>query len=418
MKPLFYLLILFTFPQCSTAGEDLYRLPLNQHGEISMEQLGRTFLQIRGGEGRPAFAMKDQFFALDTPLGGLLVGGWNMAMAESGIRMQLNGRSLDIRVNKQKAAANKEQLGQWMNDVLGIEEPKFALHRVSPPAATGPTLIFIHGMDSGPFHFEAVGKRLSNIGYRVFLFEYPNDGGVVPAATELTNRIRRMSPQERGDISLIGYSMGGVIGRHCIEAPEFYSVGIKRFIAFAAPFKGSELAPFRSWLTLQESPQKFIASSLGLTKGGGQAGIDLKPGSAYLRQTAGWQRHPKVTYSSIAGNKPFVDAQDLVDLKATLDAIGFNQAIRDYGNSALAAAASAGPGKGDGAVAIDSTRLAGVRDHIILDLSHPDFLYADDPSHVIPAYAELIKRLPKIQRAAPAVPRRGGDQLIRPPRSR
>jgi len=413
MKALIAALIFFSTSLICPAGEDLYRLPLNEHGEVSMEQLGRTFLKIRGGEGRPAFAMKNQVFALDTPLGGLLVGGWNLAMADSGIRMQLNKGTLDIRVDKVKAAANKDNLSQWMNDVLGIEEPKFALHRVSPVAATGPTLIFIHGMDSGPFHFDAVGTRLSNMGYRVFLFEYPNDGGVVPAATELTNYIRRLDPRERGDISLVGYSMGGVIGRHCIEAPEFYSVGIKRLLAFAAPFKGSELAPYRTWLTLQESPQKFIASSLGLTKGGGQAGIDLKPGSAYLRGTTGWQRHPKVSYSVIAGNKPFVDAQDLADLKGALDAIGFNESIRDYGKSALAAAASAGPGKGDGAVAIDSTRLAGVRDHVVLELSHPDFLYAEDPSHKIPAFDELMKRLPKIQRAAP-----NRRVLPAPPRSR
>ena len=119
-----------------------------------------------------------------------------------------------------------------------------------------------------------------------------------------------------------------------------------------------------------------------ITDGLGEAGRDLRPGSAFLRRLNALPRRNGVTYTIIAGSQSPTRRVTARFVEKTSNLIG-GRAATWWGlrqcKASLGRAAERlldGNSTGDGAVQIDSTRLTGVDDFTVVSGDHATLYFA------------------------------------------
>jgi triacylglycerol lipase len=132
--------------------------------------------------------------------------------------------------------------------------------------ASAPPLVLVHGLWDTPRLFDRLKLQLDNRRSPLLIPYLPNAFGTVPIL-KLAERLGRQIEATFGphtEIDLLGFSMGGVIGRSWIQLQGGQS-RTRRFISVGSPQQGTLTAqPWPSWLL---------------------AGIaDMKWGSPLLRQ--------------------------------------------------------------------------------------------------------------------------------------
>ena len=132
--------------------------------------------------------------------------------------------------------------------------------------ASAPPLVLVHGLWDTPRLFDRLKLQLDNRRSPLLIPYQPNAFGTVPIL-KLAERLGRQIEATFGphtEIDLLGFSMGGVIGRSWIQLQGGQS-RTRRFISVGSPQQGTFTAqPWPSWLL---------------------AGIaDMKWGSPLLRQ--------------------------------------------------------------------------------------------------------------------------------------
>jgi len=131
-----------------------------------------------------------------------------------------------------------------------------------------PPLVLVHGLFDTPRIFDGLRRRIAPRRSAVLVPHLPHALGSVPLETlaaDLDHAISTAFGPEQ-PIDLLGFSMGGVIGRTWIELLGGHR-RTRRFISVASPQRGTLAAlPWPSW------PLAGIA--------------DMKPGSSLLRRLA------------------------------------------------------------------------------------------------------------------------------------
>lgn len=229
------------------------------------------------------------------------------------------------------------------------------------------------------------------------VFEYPNDGPIMESATvfrEYLRELYRKSPTTH--VTIVAHSMGGLIARYALEEvrPEpRQDCGVDRLVMIFPPNRGSLLAQYADVLELPDlldrlssnaSPLSSIMDSL-VHDGVGEACDDLIPGSTLL-QTLNGNSIPKIVRYSIAVGTagPISPTQRLLagfalgSLRSQYrtDSAEIEWLI-DQGEELLRCDELT-QGCGDGAVAVHSARLPGVRDVAEFPLHHIQWC---DPKH-------------------------------------
>ncbi len=190
----------------------------------------------------------------------------------------------------------------------------------------GDYVVILHGIARSNKHMKGLAEYLEGGGFEVINLDYPSTSHNIEELTEIIHRkILKKTTQDK-PIHFVGYSMGGLMVRALIHKYHYKNLG--RVVQLAPPNGGSEVADFikNFW------PYKKIF---------GPAGQQL-----ITDQTAVKNLFGKVNYDLgiIAGN-------------ATIDPICW--AII--------------PGENDGKVAVEKTKLEGMKDHIIVHASHTFF---------------------------------------------
>jgi triacylglycerol lipase len=190
----------------------------------------------------------------------------------------------------------------------------------------GDYVIILHGITRSNKHMQKLATYLQKDGFDVINLSYPSTTHKIEDLTEIINKEISQRTPENKRIHFIGYSMGGLMVRALIHKYNYKNLG--KVVQLAPPNQGSELADFvkNFW------PYKKIF---------GPAGQQLITDQSAVKHIFG-----EVNYELgiIAGN-------------ATIDPI----------SSAII------PGENDGKVAVERTKLEGMKDHIVVSASHTFF---------------------------------------------
>ena len=187
-------------------------------------------------------------------------------------------------------------------------------------------VVILHGIARSSAHMEALAKFLEVQGYEVFNLDYPSTDHPLE---ELIDHVQ-MQIAEKADVSrplhMVGYSMGGIVIRALLNKHRPENLG--RVVQLASPNKGSEVADFikDNWLyekVYGPAGQQLTTDQTGL--GGLLGTVDYELGV-------------------VAGN-------------ASIDPV----------SSAII------PGDDDGKVSVESTKVAGMKDHVVVSATHTFF---------------------------------------------
>jgi pimeloyl-ACP methyl ester carboxylesterase len=314
-----------------------------------------------------------------------------------------------------------DHLETWLLDELPAPRPLFGLVERSPgdgrvlaadtlPLATEalatlqrpPEVVLVHGLDEAGGIWDALVAALAGAGVSAWEFRYPNDQGIDRSA-DLLAEVWAALPAD-SPVYLVGHSMGGLVirdfvtrWRHpdaALNAPPGPAVG--GVILVATPNQGSEWARLRAWLELREllinAQGSEFALIAGLREGTGAAKIDLRPGSRFLEALNARPWPAQVPMHSIGG----VITVPTPSMQSSLDALA-----ADFGSVELAGRIIAwwdelGEALGDGVVAVESLRLPGQAEPVIVQASHRGLLahslidVADEPDTAPPAVQPVL----------------------------
>ena len=183
-------------------------------------------------------------------------------------------------------------------------------------------VILLHGIGKGSFDMAAMSRGLRRQGFAVYNWNYPSTKFTLDS---LADQLKAVVDQcSSMTVDFVTHSMGGIVVRTYLS--KYHPKNIGRLVMIAPPNQGAQLADMLGNLTLY----KMIL---------GPAGQELRQGAAGDCASAGI---PGCEFGIIAGG--------------TGRSIGFNPIL---------------PGDNDGTVTVESTRLCGAKDFILVPYMHP-----------------------------------------------
>ena len=213
-------------------------------------------------------------------------------------------RALRTQVNKQVESLFPEQAAQ--------ARARFGLTRLQAPRRGMADVVLVHGLDDPGKVWMNLAPALQAAGHGVSIFNYPNDQAIRDSARLFAEILQSASMRETAEISIVAHSMGGLVSRELLtspalacERPACRMPRVKRLIMVGTPNQGSNMARFRGLAELREHLSRMLEGEAGwldsIVDGGGEAGLDLIPGSPFLTELNSRELPAVTTMVVIAG---------------------------------------------------------------------------------------------------------------------
>jgi len=313
------------------------------------------------------------------------------------IKLRRNGRTMRTQLRK--------LIELWFPEHAAMAMSQFGLHvvtedqqRVSLDEAKVPdrVIVLVHGLDDMGRMWDTLIPALHEADYFVCELTYPNDQPIADSATFMAGQMAQLKEQGAKRAALVAHSMGGLVCREMLTSEQWYAgcgsghkdmPDVDRLVMVGTPNHGSSLAKFRFGVEICDNiVHTFSGEGMlfgGLFDGAGEAKTDLLPGSEFLKALNA-RPHPKgVKMTIIAGAMSPVKQDKLDKFRQHL-----TPDMKDAMDNLMASLVELSDGVGDGAVSVDSTRLDGVLDHVVVKGNH----------------ATMLRRVVSRKRVPPAVP--------------
>jgi len=324
-------------------------------------------------------------------------------------------KQLEITLDRRALLASerhwKSKLRAWglgaLQNAPGVVPRKFGLAWVKPVAELPPErplVVLVHGFQSCSERTAGLCTALPAAGYATATFDYPGDQPIAESAQGLSNALRGLAKEfPRRKVTLIAFSMGGLVARATVEDPKLDPGNVSQLIQVATPNQGSQMATFgfaiKVWNQLADPAKKEVAARLftAIEDGLCDASVDLLPDSAFLKELNARKRNPQVRYSLFVGTAAPLTPADLALLqKAWAETRAQNRFLRlldPKSETLLADLDEVVNGRGDGAVAAKRAKLPGVDDTVVLECTHAEMLGEPGTPATRQLREEIFKRL-------------------------
>ena len=325
--------------------------------------------------------------------GSRLVEAMNKALGD-GCRLSLSDESLTLHFDLDLLPEDMRSAKKAARIFTAIAAPEatarqMAYYGLWTPRtidASKPLVVLVHGLDCDRVNWAAMVELLNAEGRQVALFTYPSDQPIVDSATELGHQLALLRTDTPGlKYDMICHSMGGLVARAYIEGDDYDDGGVERLIMLGTPNRGTDWATYRLALEIDEHfdlwrHEPDWSPTWMITDGLGEAGSDLKPGSAFLKALNANPRREGVKYTIIAGNLNPARRMTANCLENTADWIpnrvsklwGFRQTKKKLAGSAERLRER---GKSDGPVGVSRCKLKGVDDFVVVAADHATLVY-------------------------------------------
>lgn len=401
-------------PAVASADPHEARLPLRE-GKVHVDDLSRALCRcLRLPEkGLPG----DGTIDVSGLEGAKLVDALNQSVGDA-LRVTVDGDALVLFADPDKLPTDCDaaKLATRLFTAVAAPEATAAqkafygmkLHD-EPLDRSRPLVVLIHGLDCDRYNWGSIAKLLTAEGYQVAYFTYPSDQPVADSAAmlgeEMTKLRTAMAGGPHAHLDIIAHSMGGLVARAYVEG-EGYRGGVDHLILLGTPNQGSDWANCRWFLEADEhyglwKHEPNWKWTWMITDGLGEAGSDLKPGSEYLKHLNGLERREGVKYTVVAGNRSATRrvTADCIDWSANLIRgraakwWGFRHTRN--GLSRWAAGVRDKESGSDGPVPVESTKLEGVEDFVVLPADHATLYLPPSENEPPVAWAVIKDRLSK-----------------------
>jgi len=290
-----------------------------------------------------------------------------------------------------------DRLDAWFPEQMAPDDGWHGIHlRASAKGGQRLSVLLVHGLDEPGSIWADLVPALDGAGFTVWEFRYPNDQGIDRSADYLARGWARL-PRDR-PLVLIGHSMGGLVIRdfvsrihHPVGVPaQVDGATVAGVILLGTPNLGSEWARLRVWLELRDQfpnrQGRRFSLFAGLRDGAGEAKIDLRPGSDFLRGLNARPWPEDVPILAIAGRllapQPGLE-QGLEAASAEAGSPELGQRLQDWWSDL-------GDKLGDGVVTIDSARVPGQPPPLVVNASHRGMVVRIFPGDPEPPAIPLI----------------------------
>ncbi len=239
-----------------------------------------------------------------------------------------------------------------------------------------PLVILVHGLDCNEGVFWRMQHELGDAGFAAATFNYSSEQSIAEAGAAFGNALETLHKRyPRLKMDIVSHSMGGLVARSYVEG-DGYAGGVDRMIMIAPPNHGSGwarlefLARWRLHSRMKDDWQVTALMDSPLSA----AAKDLLPDSECIKRLNGRERRPGVRYTIVAGR--FDDPGDAVgewargvEAKST-DKFGAKWLMSKVANVADKVNVKQMLGEGDGVVTLESAKLDGVGDFVVLPSDH------------------------------------------------
>jgi pimeloyl-ACP methyl ester carboxylesterase len=314
------------------------------------------------------------------------------------LRTEIDDQRLIIKLPNPQNDATRRRQRELIEKYLGISmawPTGKGLHLPDDFRPAAHTILLVHGLESRGEELGRFQQACRNRGVQTLLFDYPNDGPIAWSGDRLSDELKALcEKQPELRLAIVGYSMGGLVARYCLETPGKQPGCVTDLFMLGTPNHGSSFSGVQPWMQLYgETFSKYGLRGGILQDGLGEAADDLRPDSEFLKALNARPRPPVgVTYHAAAGTNSLLPRSALLTAQIAATQLPSGKSREQL--LAMLSSPELQAGQGDGAVAVDAALLAGVESRHTFAVNHLELIsLPGEPPETCEVFRWIIETL-------------------------